>query len=186
MSCLFVAGCAAILGCSPLQLEQTPMPHSVHAHSCLNLSGDSVDFADHQGQILLIVNVASACGLTPQYTALEEIHQRFKDRGFSVIAFPCNDFGGQEPGDANEIAAMCRGRYATTFPVMEKISVLPGESQSPLYAELIEATGEVPTWNFSKYLIDDEGVPVEFISPTTPPDDPTVIGRIEAMLQGRN
>ena len=124
------------------------------------------------GKAVLIVNVASKCGLTPQYEGLERIHEQYKDRGFSVLGFPCNQFMGQEPGSAEEIATFCSTNYGVTFPLFEKIEV-NGDNQDPLYAELTEAAdadgkaGDV-TWNFEKFLVSPEGeVVAEFVARTS-------------------
>ena len=148
--------------------------------------GSPARLSDHDGKALLIVNVASKCGLTPQYTALEELHQRFGARGFEVLGFPCNQFGGQEPGSAEEIAEFCTATYDVTFPLFAKIDV-NGAQQHPLYAELTQAVddsggaGEVQ-WNFEKFLIAPDGSIVGRFRPPVAPDAPELVAAIEAVL----
>jgi glutathione peroxidase len=124
-------------------------------------TGEQLDLADKAGKVLLIVNTASKCGFTPQYDGLEALHKQFEDRDFEVLGFPCNQFGGQEPGEAEEIAEFCKLNFGVTFPLMEKIEV-NGPGASPLYDWMkSEAKGLLGTttikWNFTKFLIDREG-----------------------------
>jgi glutathione peroxidase len=140
------------------------------------------------GKTLLVVNVASKCGLTPQYTALEELHERLAPRGFSVVGFPCNQFMGQEPGTAAEIAEFCSTSYGVTFPMFEKIEV-NGEDRHPLYAELTavaDGAGEAGDvqWNFEKFLLRPDGTVAARFRPRTVPDDPEVLAAIEENLPG--
>lgn len=150
------------------------------------LSGDPTSLADQRGKALLIVNVASKCGLTPQYTALEAIHERYADRGFSVIGIPCDQFGHQEPGTAEEIQTFCSTTYGVTFPMMAKTEV-NGDGRHPLYTELTTApdtdgqAGDIQ-WNFEKFLISPAGEVVGRFRPRTTPDDETVIKAIESSL----
>ena len=136
--------------------------------------GAAADLSPYQGQVLLIVNTASQCGFTPQYEGLEALHRKYKDRGFAVLAFPCNQFGAQEPGDAEEIASFCRLTYDVTFPVFAKIDV-NGADAAPLFRHLKkEAKGllgrEAIKWNFTKFLVDRSGNVVERYAPTTKPE----------------
>jgi len=129
--------------------------------SATSASGNNVDLSDYAGRVLLIVNTASKCGFTPQYEGLEELQAQFKDRGFEVLAFPCNQFGAQEPGSEEEIVEFCTTRFSATFPIFAKIDV-NGADAHPLYSWLkSEAKGVLGTerikWNFTKFLIDDEG-----------------------------
>jgi glutathione peroxidase len=148
--------------------------------------GSPSRLSDYDGKAVLIVNVASKCGLTPQYTALEELHQRFGARGFEVLGFPCNQFGGQEPGSAEEIAEFCTAEYDVSFPLYEKIDV-NGAHQHPLYGELTKAAdasgqaGEVE-WNFEKFLVAPDGRVVARFRPPVAPDAPEVVAAIEAVL----
>jgi glutathione peroxidase len=148
------------------------------------LDGTSQNLADYRGQVLLLVNVASKCGLTPQYDGLEKLFDRYRDRGFSVLGFPANDFAGQEPGSDAQIAEFCRSTYGVRFPMFSKISV-KGEAQHPLYREITGLPaplgGEVQ-WNFQKYLVNRRGEVVAKFDPRTAPDDPALVGQLEALL----
>jgi glutathione peroxidase len=141
--------------------------------------------APYEGKTVLVVNVASKCGLTPQYEGLEQLQKTYEPRGFSVVGFPCNQFAGQEPGTAEEIQTFCSTTYGVTFPLFEKIDV-NGEDQSPIYAELNQTadaegyTGDV-RWNFEKFLIGPDAS-VQRFSPTVTPDDPVLVGAIETAL----
>ncbi len=146
--------------------------------------GTQQALAEKQGKVLLVVNTASKCGFTPQYEGLEALHRKYVDRGFEVIAFPCNQFGKQEPGNAEEIASFCKLSYDVTFPVMKKVEV-NGDGAIPLYRWLKdEAPGVLGTrgikWNFTKFLIDRSGKVVRRYAPT---DKPAALERdIEALL----
>ncbi|PKP90714.1 MAG: glutathione peroxidase [Alphaproteobacteria bacterium HGW-Alphaproteobacteria-16] len=147
-------------------------------------NGDETDLSPYAGKVLLIVNVASKCGFTPQYTGLEDLHRRYEARGFEVLAFPCNQFGAQEPGDAAEIASFCSLTYDVTFPVFGKIDV-NGDNAAPLYRYLKKAAPglfgtEGIKWNFTKFLIDRDGNVVERYAPQTKPED--IAADIEKLL----
>jgi glutathione peroxidase len=150
------------------------------------LQGADSKLGDYSGKTLLLVNVASKCGLTPQYEGLERLQETFADRGFSVIGFPCNQFMGQEPGTAKEIEQFCSTTYGVTFPLMEKIDV-NGEDRHPIYAQLTEKAdaegnaGDI-TWNFEKFLLSPTGEIVARYRPQVEPEDPTIVGGIEAQL----
>ncbi|HWT53070.1 MAG TPA: glutathione peroxidase [Caulobacter sp.] len=157
---------------------------SVYDYSAKTLDGQDVSLADYRGQVLLIVNTASKCGFTPQYEGLEALYKSYKDRGFTVLAFPCNQFGAQEPGNAEEIANFCSLTYDVTFPVMSKIDV-NGADAHPLYRFLKkEQKGLLGTeaikWNFTKFLIGKDGEVVERFAPTVKPEDLKVA--VEALL----
>ena len=146
--------------------------------------GSDVALSDYAGQVLLIVNTASKCGFTPQYTGLEELHRRFGARGFEVLAFPCNQFGAQEPGDAAEIANFCSLTYDVTFPVFAKVDV-NGDDAAPIFQHLKKAQKgvlgtEAIKWNFTKFLVNRDGEVVERYAPTTKPED--LVKDIEALL----
>jgi glutathione peroxidase len=150
------------------------------------LNGADSKLGDLAGKTLLVVNVASRCGLTPQYTALEELHERLAPRGFSVVGFPCNQFGGQEPGTAEEIEQFCSTTYGVTFPMFEKIEV-NGPGRHAVYDELTavpDADGQAGDiqWNFEKFVIGPEGSVVARFRPRTVPDDPAVLAVIESTL----
>jgi glutathione peroxidase len=168
------------------------------------IDGKAASLGDHAGKVLLVVNVASKCGLTPQYEGLEALHEKFEDRGFSVLGFPANDFGAQEPGSNDEIASFCTTNFGVKFPMFEKIAVT-GEDKHPLYAALTEAApnkqgdaegfrerlkgfGMTPTadpevlWNFEKFVIGKDGKVAARFAPTTAPDDAELGAAIEAAL----
>ncbi len=174
------------------------------------ITGEGASLADHRGQVLLVVNVASQCGLTKQYDALQKLHSRFKDSGFVVCGFPANDFGSQEPGSNEEIQTFCTTNFAVDFPMFSKITVT-GPNTHPLYQTLVAAQPKAigPTrdtfrerlngflkdkhnsttnpepgilWNFEKFLIDRNGKVVARFSPEVVPDDPAVISAIESAL----
>ena len=150
------------------------------------LDGGPLDVQQFSGKATLIVNVASKCGLTPQYTGLEELHEKYKDRGFSVLGVPCNQFAGQEPGSAEEIAEFCSTTYGVTFPLTEKVDV-NGAQRHPLYAELTEtkdAEGEAGDiqWNFEKFLVGPDGTVVGRFRPRVTPDSADLVSAIEAVL----
>jgi glutathione peroxidase len=159
---------------------------SIYDAPVKTLDGQDASLKDHEGQALLIVNVASKCGLTPQYEALEKIHETYKDRGFSVIGVPCNQFMGQEPGTAEEIAEFCSTSYGVTFPLLEKADV-NGAKQHPLFARLNQqpdAAGEAGDvkWNFEKFLVSPAGEVIGRFRPQVTPDSPEVIAAIEGAL----
>jgi glutathione peroxidase len=167
------------------------------------MDGTTGTLADNDGDVVLVVNVASKCGLTPQYEALQQLYTDRRSDGFTIVAFPANNFGGQEPGSDEEIAEFCSTEYSVTFPVMSKISVV-GDDQHPLYgaltAQIPEADGKADfretlrghgmtpsedpdvLWNFEKFLIDRHGTVVARFAPTVTPDDPALIAAIDAEL----
>jgi glutathione peroxidase len=138
------------------------------------------------GRPALVVNVASKCGLTPQYTGLENLHKEYADQGFTVVGVPCNQFGGQEPGTPEEIEEFCSTTYGVTFPMTEKVEV-NGESRHPLYASLVGTTDEQGRsgdiqWNFEKFLVDGSGSVVARFSPGVEPDDPRLVEAVEKLV----
>jgi glutathione peroxidase len=150
------------------------------------LGGDAASLGEHKGKALLIVNVASKCGLTPQYTGLEELHEKYGDRGFAVLGFPCNQFGAQEPGSSDEIATFCSTTYGVTFPMYEKVEV-NGDDRHAIYDELTKtADGEGYTgdirWNFEKFLVAPSGEIVARFSPIVTPEAPELVEAIESAL----
>ena len=154
---------------------------NVYNHPCNDVHGVPVDKDAFDGQVTLIVNLASKCGYTPQYGDLQTLHARYSSRGFSVVGFPCNDFGGQEPGDAASITA-CASSYGAMFPIMEKVGVIDNDAQCAIYHDLAEATGALPEWNFGKYLIDQNGTPTAFFGSNVEPLSPELTDRIETLL----
>jgi len=152
------------------------------------LDGTPGSLGDHAGKVALVVNVASKCGLTPQYEGLERLHERFAEQGFTVLGVPCNQFLGQEPGTAEEIAEFCSTTYGVTFPLYEKIEV-NGEGRHPLYDELTavpDAAGEAGDiqWNFEKFLVGPDGAVIGRFRPTVDPEAPEIVEAIEAALPG--
>lgn len=149
------------------------------------IDGEDRKLADYAGKVVLVVNTASKCGLTPQYEALEEIYGKYGEKGFVVIGFPCNDFNGQEPGTAEEILKFCKTKYDVSFPLMAKIHV-KGEDRHPLYTALTGPDGAFPgdvKWNFGKFLIGKDGKPLARFEPKQKPDSPEVVAAIEKALE---
>jgi glutathione peroxidase len=159
---------------------------SVFDHEIAGLDGNPLDLAQFKGKATLVVNVASRCGLTPQYADLEQLHERFKGQGFSVLGVPCNQFGGQEPGTAQEIATFCSSTYGVTFPMTEKLDV-NGARRHPLYGDLTATAdgqgraGDIE-WNFEKFLISPAGEVVARFRPQTKPQSAEVIAAVESVL----
>jgi len=157
-----------------------------HDVSINSLQGSAFDLSSLSGKVVLLVNVASKCGLTPQYTGLEKLQETYAARGFSVIGAPCNQFMGQEPGTAEEIEQFCSATYGVTFPLLEKIEV-NGEGRHQLYAQLVDTadasghTGDI-RWNFEKFLIGPNGEVAARFGPQVEPDAPEIITAIEALL----
>ncbi|MTE19782.1 glutathione peroxidase [Streptomyces sp. TRM43335] len=159
---------------------------SLHDIPLRTLTGAPTSLAEHRGKVLLIVNVASRCGLTPQYEGLERLQKTYGDRGFTVLGVPCNQFGGQEPGTAEEIGTFCSATYGVTFPLLEKADV-NGADRHPLYAELTklaDADGQAGDvqWNFEKFLVAADGTPVARFRPRTEPEAAEVVAAIEERL----
>lgn len=150
---------------------------SIFKFNIKNLKGSDLNWEDFKGKKILLVNVASECGLTPQYEQLQELQDEFGGENFTVLGVPCNDFGAQEPGTADEIASFCSVNYGVTFPLTEKIQVL-GPDKHPIYAWLLEQTQTEVAWNFQKYLIDSEGAVVRVFSPQTNPADEEIVNWI--------
>ena len=159
--------------------SQIVMDNSIHQFVVNNINGDSFDFSTLKGKKIMILNTASKCGLTPQYKKLQFLYQKYSDQKFTIIGFPSNNFLFQEPGSNEEIAAFCESNYGVTFPMMSKISVI-GKDQHPVYQFLTkkEKNGVLDskvTWNFQKYLLDEDGKLNKVISPRTQPDDQSII-----------
>lgn len=154
-----------------------------------SLDGKEVELSDYKGKVLMVVNVASQCGLTPQYEQLQALHEKYKDKGLAVLGFPCNQFGKQEPGSSDEIRDFCTKNYGVTFDLFSKIDV-NGDDASPLYKHLKsldtkpKGEGDI-TWNFEKFLIDREGNVVARFAPRTKPDDAEVVKAIESALEAK-
>ena len=160
---------------------------SIYDFKLNTLEGKPASLGDYKGKVVLLVNVASQCGLTPQYKALQALQDKYKDKGFTVVGVPCNDFGAQEPGSSQEIQEFCTGKYHVTFPLMEKIHV-KGSEQHPLYARLTGKGAEFPgdiKWNFGKFLIGRDGKVLKRFEPQTTPDAAEVTKAIEAALAAK-
>src|SRR6478735_1492836 len=150
----------------------------------MDASGKQTSLKDYQGKVVLLVNLASKCGLTPQYEGLEALYKKHQSENFVVLGFPCNDFGGQEPGTIEEIQTFCKLKYDVTFPVMNKISV-KGEKQHKLYEALTGKDGAFPgdvRWNFGKFLIAKNGKAIARFEPTTKPESPELTGAVEKAI----
>lgn len=145
--------------------------------------GKEKSLKDYKGNVLLIVNVASKCGNTPQYAGLEKLYEKYKDQGLQVLGFPCNQFGAQEPGTMEEIQNFCTTNYGVTFPIFNKLEV-KGPGQAPLYAKLTktEPVGDI-SWNFEKFLVGRDGNVIARFTPKTKPEDPAVVAKIEQALK---
>jgi glutathione peroxidase len=157
---------------------------SVYDFTANSLDGNPVALRDYTGKVLLIVNTASKCGFTPQYEGLEALYQQYRDRGLAVLGFPCNQFGAQEPGTADEIGSFCQKNYGVSFPMFEKIDV-NGDGAHPLYRWLKSGAkgvlgSEAIKWNFTKFLVDRQGRVIDRFAPTTKPED--LKSNVEALL----
>jgi glutathione peroxidase len=164
------------------------MPN-LHDFTLPTIDGDDRALADYRGKVVLVVNVASRCGLTPQYDGLEKLHERYQARGFAVLGFPCNQFAGQEPGTEAEIKQFCSTKYGVTFPMFSKVEV-NGPGSTPLYAWLTgqpsepEAKGPIK-WNFGKFLLGRDGALLARFDPRTDPLAPELVERVERALAAR-
>lgn len=156
-------------------------PMSLYDFSLDTLGGKPQALAAYRGQVVLAVNVASACGYTPQYAGLERLYQRYRDRGLVVLGFPCNQFGAQEPGTPAEIQAFCSTTYGVTFPLFAKLDV-KGPHQAPIYQFLTKGFGE-PQWNFHKYLVGRDGRVLQAFPSKVAPESPELIAALEAALK---
>jgi glutathione peroxidase len=165
---------------------------AAHAGSVLDVAVRDIDGKEttlnaYKGKVLLIVNVASKCGLTPQYKPLEAVHEKYKAKGFAVLGFPCNQFGGQEPGNNEQIKQFCSEKYSVTFPLFDKIDV-NGPKRHPLYVALAGKESPFPgdiKWNFGKFLIGRDGKIIKRFEPRTAPDSPEVTEAIETALAAK-
>jgi glutathione peroxidase len=160
---------------------------SVHEFTLNSIDGKPAPLSAYRGKVVLIVNVASRCGFTPQYAGLEALYEKYRDRGFAILGFPANNFGAQEPGTDEEINTFCSSKYNVTFPMYSKISV-KGDGQAPLYRFLTDkqanpTTGGEIQWNFTKFLVDKTGKVIARFEPKVTPESPEVTGAIEKALQ---
>jgi glutathione peroxidase len=174
---------AAVLALTVMPLSADPA-QSLYDLKVNSLAGQSADLGQYKGHIVLVVNVASKCGFTPQYKGLEALYTKYKDQGFVILGFPSNDFHQQEPGTAAEIQTFCTDKYNVTFPLFEKVDVLKTlPSQSPVY-QFLTVKFPQPSWNFCKYLIDRNGQVIQFYPSKVTPEDPKLVGAIETALKG--
>ena len=160
------------------------MANNIYDVTVKDMSGNNVSLSDYKGKVLLIVNVASKCGYTPQYEGLEKLYEKYKDQGFEILAFPCNDFGGQEPGTNDQIKEFCTTTFGVTFPLFDKIKVL-GDEKEPLYKKLINnpttEQGDIK-WNFEKFLISKNGDVIARYRSAVEPMSDEIVGAVEAEL----
>ena len=159
---------------------------NVYDYTLNTIDGQPAPLSAYKGKVVMLVNVASRCGFTPQYTALEAIYEKYKDRGFVIVGIPANNFGAQEPGTNQEIKTFCQSKYNVTFPMMSKVSV-KGEDKTPLYQYLTDKTANPKTggdiqWNFTKFLVGPDGQIITRFEPAVTPDSPEVTGAIEKAL----
>lgn len=176
----------SILVCIATTAMAAPQ-RTVYDFTLKSIDGQPVNLTEYHGKVLLLVNVASKCGFTPQYSALEALYKKYKNRGLVILGIPANNFGSQEPGTNAEIKTFCTNKYQVTFPIMAKVSVL-GDDKTPLYQFLTDKTnnptigGEIK-WNFTKFLFNRNGKPVARFDSAVTPDSPEVISAIEAALK---
>jgi glutathione peroxidase len=175
-----LVGLFAILSFASVSFAGAPVMrlYDLQTHT---LDGKPADLSAYKGKVALVVNLASKCGFTPQYTALEALYERNAGRGFVILGFPSNEFGGQEPGTSEEIQSFCKLNYGVTFPLFEKSVTKPGAGQSPVYGFLTSG-GDAPAWNFGKYLIGKDGRVVRYFPSKVTPEDPALVAAIEAEL----
>jgi len=172
-------------GTAPTPVAVTKEQDSMWNVPLKTLKGEPTTLAAYKGKALMLVNVASQCGNTPQYATLEALQKKYEAKGFTVIGFPCNQFGGQEPGTSEEISTFCATNYGITFPIMEKIEV-NGPNRNDVYKALTPIKGDGREgdiqWNFEKFVVSADGTKITRFSPRTKPDDPAVIAAVEASL----
>jgi glutathione peroxidase len=177
LAALLTVGCTAMTNAAP----------NLYDIKVKDIESKDTTIGAYKGKVLLIVNVASKCGYTPQYMPLEALYQRFKNIGFEILAFPCNDFGGQEPGTLKEIKEFCTDNYSVTFPLFDKVHA-KGAQQHPLYAALTGKESPFPgdiKWNFTKFLVSRDGRILKRFESKVSPDDPEVVKAVEAALKSK-
>ena len=184
LSSLLLAG--TLSGCvNPQQPAMTPsaIAPSIYGFQFKSIDGKPMKMEDYTGKVLLIVNTASQCGLTPQYKGLQGLYEKYKDKGLVIVGFPANDFGNQEPGTEGDIKTFCETNYKVTFPMAGK-TVVKGENKSPIFAWLIEKSGKRDEieWNFGKFVVGRDGTEVLRFSPRSTPESPEVIEAVEKAL----
>jgi len=181
---LALAGAAGLLSLAVPLISGGPVAaqsDSFYSLKTTTLSGQPADLGQYAGKVAIVVNVASQCGFTPQYTGLEKLYEGLKDRGVVVLGFPSNDFGSQEPGSADEIATFCKKNYGVTFPMFSKLVTKAGPDQSPIYA-FLGKSGQLPSWNFAKYVVGKDGHVVSFFPSKVRPESKELRDAIDAAL----
>lgn len=168
----------ALIVSTPVMTQQISSLYELKTET---LQGKPADLAAYRGKVTLVVNTASECGYTPQYEGLEALHKELSPKGFAVLGFPSNDFGAQEPGTAQEIAEFCRKNYGVTFPMFAKLSIRSGPGQSPIY-KFLGTSGNLPAWNFSKYVIGKNGKVVAFFPSAVTPESSELRAAISKAL----
>jgi len=176
VTCAVLTACAAVTAGAAVS--------SFYDLKTETLLGQPADLGTYRGKVTLVVNVASFCGYTPQYQGLEKLHRELEAKGFAVLGFPSNDFGEQEPGSAQEIAQFCKRTYDVTFPMFAKVVTVPGRQQSPVYT-FLGASGHLPAWNFSKYLIGKDGRVIAFYPSDVTPESPELRSAIAKALASK-
>ena len=169
-----------------LALLMTASAKSIYEHDLISIDGESTTLAEHKGKVILMVNVASRCGFTRQYKGLEELYDKYKAKGLVICGFPCNQFGGQEPGSESEIKEFCSTKFGVTFPMYSKIDV-NGPNRHPIYKDIIGEDGPLKgniKWNFGKILVGKDGKPIDRFGSMTSPSSKKLIQAIEEALQG--
>lgn len=183
-----LTGMAAMMGISTgsMPSELVPNAASIYDFQMKNIDGKEVSLKKYEGKVILVVNVASKCGLTPQYEGLEALYEKYKSKGLVILGFPANDFLSQEPGTDAEIREFCTTKYKVTFPMFSKITVL-GDNTHDLYRWLIEQSGDKNPieWNFAKFIVDRTGTKVFRFSPKAKPQSEAVVKQIEALLEAK-
>jgi glutathione peroxidase len=179
-------GWQLFLGAMIFMAGTTFAASNIYNFTLPSIDGTPMPLAQFKGKVVLMVNVASQCGYTPQYSALEAVYEKYKSQGFVIVGFPANNFGAQEPGTNEEIKTFCSRKYSVTFPLYSKVSV-KGDDQTPLYQYLTKQTappisGEIK-WNFTKFLVDKNGTVVQRFEPAVTPDSPEVVSAIEKLLK---
>ena len=170
----------------PIQTPICDFGQKAHDFELKSITGGKTSLAEHKGKVILMVNVASKCGFTRQYKGLEELYQKYKDKGLVICGFPCNQFGGQEPGSEAQILSFCSSKYGVSFPMYSKIDV-NGANRHPLYEAIIGEKGPLKgniKWNFGKILVGKDGIPIERFGSMTSPSSKKLVNEIEKALQG--
>lgn len=182
LTALLLPSCSVFSGEDAPKTEMA-QAQNLHSFQVNSLEGQPVSLSAYKDKVVLIVNVASECGYTKQYAGLEALHKELSPRGFAVLAFPSNEFGGQEPGSSEQIRSFCSSKFGVTFPMFAKLETKSGANQSPLYAWLGASTGKLPGWNFSKYLVGKDGKAIQFYASGVAPEDAELRKAIETALK---